>query len=190
MLLQNHMSRKYWFFVFLLGNLLLACSHNEPRKPVSLKSSSVFEKTIELNKRNLERENAIIEAYIKQDSLYQYNSTKKGFWFAYKKRNENGANPVKGDLVVFSQEIKSLSNEILHSKEELGLQDYVVDKEHIINGIQEGIKLMRLGEEIKFIFSSYVAYSTSGDKTKKIGVHEPIINTIELLNIKNQNNEH
>ena len=190
MILPIRMNRNYWIISVFLLIVAIACQSNEARRPVSRKSTSVLEKTIELNKKNLERENNLIEAYIQNDSLLQYKTTKKGFWYAYQKSVEQGEFPKKGDIVVYEQEVRNLANEILHSKEELGVQTYFVDKEHIINGLQEGLKLMKVGEEMKFIFSSYVAYSTSGDKSKKIGVHEPVINTIKLINIKNQNNEH
>lgn len=184
------MTSKYWIVGVFFIALSFSCKNEVARKPVTNKSSSVFDRTVALNKKNLDRENILIENYIELDSFYEYKTTKKGFWYAYIKKNKTGKKPVKGDLIVFEQEILDLTNVILHSKEELGLQSYLVDKEHIINGLQEGLKLMREGEEMKFIFSSYVAFSTSGDKTKKIGVHEPVINTIKLINVKNQNNEH
>lgn len=180
------MNHKVFFFLLSIVFSGTSCNNSVARKPVRAKSATVLDKTVELHKRNLERENSLIENYIKNDSLFQYQMTKKGFWYAYKLKNDVGETPKKGDLVVFQQEITNLADEILHSREELGEKKYIVDKEHIINGIQEGIKLMRVGEEMKFIFSSYVAYSTSGDKSNKIGVHEPIINTIKLINIKNQ----
>jgi gliding motility-associated peptidyl-prolyl isomerase len=184
------MTSKYWIICVFFITLSFSCKNEVARKPVTSKSSSVFDRTVELNKKNLDRENILIENYIERDSFYEYKTSKKGFWYAYINKNTTGLKPVKGDLIVYEQEVLDLGNEILHSKNELGLQSYLVDKEQIIDGLQEGLKLMREGEEMKFIFSSYVAFSTSGDKTKKIGVHEPIINTIKLINIKNQYNEH
>ena len=179
------MNNKYCVVSVFILIVLFSCQNNNARRPVVRKSASFLGKTVNLNKKNLERENTIIKDYITQDSIFEYHKTRKGFWYAYKTSVSGGDYPKKGDVLLFEQEVSNLANKVLHSKEELGLQTYVVDKEHIINGLQDGLKLMKAGEEVKFIFSSYVAYSTLGDKSNKIGVHEPIISTIKLINIKN-----
>ncbi len=171
-------------FIILSLVLLMACSNPQARKPIGKKGTSALQKTVKLNKSLLELENKDIYKYIALDTLHEYFNSNKGFWYAYVSKKENSKKPVKGDIVEFEQEIKNLNNEVLYSKEELGIQTYVVDKEHLIKGVQEGIKIMRKGEEVLFLFSSFVAYRTTGDANKKIGINEPIITQIKLTSIK------
>jgi gliding motility-associated peptidyl-prolyl isomerase len=171
------------FYTIILILLLFACKEPEARKPILRASGSELAKTVAINKKLVADEDRMIENYIHSDSL-KYKSTQKGFWYAYIVKNDSLQTPVKGDLVTFEQEIKSLNDSIIYSKEMLGLQQYYVDKEFTIKGIQEGIKLMHVGEEVKFVFSSYVAYRSQGDALKKIGIHEPIVCKLKLINIK------
>jgi gliding motility-associated peptidyl-prolyl isomerase len=87
--------------------------------------------------------------------------------------------PEPGDDVVFSYEIRNLDDEIIFSKEELGEVIYRIDKEELITGLQDGIKLMRRGEKVTFLFPSYKAYGYSG--SERIEPNQPLIYKVELL---------
>ena len=62
-------------------------------------------------------------------------------------------------------------------------QTYYVDKENIMMGLRDGIKLMKKGETVTFLFPSHMAYGYHGDD-KKIGTNEPLICTVSLNDIK------
>lgn len=163
--------------------LLVACKDAQPRKPVNKKGISVLDKTVEINKKIFSNEQKQIMAYMQLDTLHTYINSNKGFWYTYVKKNNKGKHPVKGDEVSYSQNIVALNGEVIYSESELGLQNYFVDKEYVIKGVKEGIKIMREGETVKFIFSSFVAYRMNGDSASRIRSNEPIISTIQNLKI-------
>ena len=171
------------FVVFIISLGFIACKNETPRYPVSFSKKSSLEKTIAINKRLFSDEKARLEKYMQLDSTLTYINSNKGFWYAYKNKEENGSSPVKGDIVSFEQEIIGLDGTILYAKKDLGLRTYVVDKEHIIKGLKEGIKIMKEGEHVKFLFSSFVAYRMNGDNNQIIGSNEPIVSEIHLVKI-------
>jgi len=59
-----------------------------------------------------------------------------------------------------------------------------VDQEDFISGIQQGIKLMKVGETVIFVIPSYNAFGILGDGNK-IGMHTTIKSKVTLLNIIN-----
>ena len=71
--------------------------------------------------------------------------------------------------------------------------NYLVDKQEIMIGLRDGIKLMRKNEKVSFLFPSHIAYGYLGDKNR-IGSNVPIICTVTLTDfkkesiIKNNNN--
>lgn len=171
------------FFTLCVCFFLIACKKEVPRRAVNLFKVSELEKTIDLNKKLFLREQKLIKIYIKLDSNLTYVNSGKGFWYAYLNKSDHSVTPKKGDEVIFEQEITGLDGVVLYAKKDLGLRKYVVDKEHIIKGLKEGIKLMKEGEELKFIFSSFVAYRMNGDASQVIGSNEPVISTIKLIKI-------
>jgi gliding motility-associated peptidyl-prolyl isomerase len=170
-------------FLLLFALSLGGCEKTKPRRDVNLPKISELEKTIAVNKRIFSEEQNLIKKYMELDSTLVYNNSGKGFWYAYLKKVNNSTYPIKGDRVVFEEEILGLDGTILYAKKDLGLRTYVLDKEHIIKGLKEGIKLMKEGEEVKFLFSSFVAYRMNGDTSHVIGSNKPVISTIKLIKI-------
>ena len=171
------------FLFFIIGLVFIACKNETPRYPVSVSNKSSLEKTIAINKRLFSKEKNLLKKYMEMDSTLTYINSNKGFWYAYINKVEKGKTPVKGDVVLFEQEIIGLNGAILYAKKDLGLRTYVVDKEHIIKGLKEGIKIMKEGEQVKFLFSSFVAYRMNGDNNHVIGSNEPVVSEVHLVKI-------
>jgi len=169
------------FIIIILS--LAACTETQPRRAINLPKVSDLENTININKALFAEEQNLLQEYIALDSTLVYLNSGKGFYYAYLNKVKNGRFPKKGDQVLFEQEIIGLDGTILYAKNNLGLRSYIVDKEHQIKGLKEGIKLMKQGEEVKFLFSSFVAYRMNGDNLNIIGSNEPIVSTIKLIKI-------
>ena len=162
-----------------------SCSkQQQARKPISHSSGTFIKESIERNKILVANEEKIIDSLIKNDTLKQYIASNKGYWYKYEtKVDEPTAFPKRGDIAFFDYEIKDLKSRIIYSKLETKPQTYYVDKENIMMGLRDGIKLMKKGETITFLFPSHMAYGYHGDD-KKIGTNEPLICTVTLNDIK------
>jgi gliding motility-associated peptidyl-prolyl isomerase len=175
---------------FLLFTMLLAtcCSQKqEARRPVSQASGEFMKQSVERNKKLIESEENIIAKMIKKDTAVDYISSTKGYWYYYNTKNKKKTlNPSKGDIAFFDYEIKDLDGNIIYTKLELKPQKYVVDKQNIMIGLRDGIKLMQKGEKMTFLFPSHMAYGYHGDNDK-IGTNKPLVCTVTLNDIKSEN---
>lgn len=175
---------KYFICILSLLFVITSCSQQQARKPVSYTESSFMKESIARNKKLIANEEKLIDDIIKKDTLKQYIASAKGYWYKYDtKIDEILPHPKRGDIAYFDYEIKNLTNQIIYTKEELKPQEYYVDKENILMGLRDGIKLMKKGETVTFLFPSHMAYGYRGD-TKKIGSNEPLICTVTLNEIK------
>lgn len=173
-------------FYVLLMIFFFSCSKIEPRRPINQKESTIIYKEtikdyIALNKAE---DNKIFQLILK-DTSNVYIQSSHGFWYKYVHKIQDSLQPtpVKGNEVTFTYNISDLNDSIIYSKEDLGIKNYIVDKEDFITGLQKGIKLMKIGETITFVLPSYSAFGISGDG-KKIGINQSIISTVTLTNIK------
>jgi gliding motility-associated peptidyl-prolyl isomerase len=173
-----HFALIFFAFVFISG-----CNHNqEARRPVSRASGSFMKKSIERNKKIVLSEEDRIDSIIKSQPKVKYYTSKNGFWYAYKTQNATDSlTPKRGDVAFFNYEIKDFKGRIIYSESELKSQTYLVDKQNIMSGLREGIKLMHKTEKVVFLFPSHVGYGFHGDN-KKIGTNQPLICTVKLHN--------
>ena len=165
---------------------MVSCKSPEPRRPVAVSSKTFFNESVERNKLIFEKERKHIAEIIKNDSLNNYKASTTGFWYAYLKNEiSETKKPRFGDKLSFTYDICDLNGKTIYSKSELGTQYYVMDKEELFSGLREGLKLMKTGEEIKFIFPSQKAYGYLGDN-KRIGINVPIVCHVTLESIQYQ----
>ena len=172
---------KVLLIVFFSAILMSSCKqHQEARRPISHSSGSFMKQSIARNKKMIAKEEDQIAAVIKSDKTKQYIASKKGYWYYYESRNlTDTLTPKKGDIAFFDYELKDLQGNIIYSKEELEPQIYKVDKQEIMMGLRDGIKLMRKKEKVQFLFTSHMGYGYHGDNNK-IGTNQPLFCTVTL----------
>ncbi|HHB52212.1 MAG TPA: gliding motility-associated peptidyl-prolyl isomerase GldI [Saprospiraceae bacterium] len=164
--------------------LLISCANPKPRKPVAHTGRMDMSQSIAFNKQLNKDELNRIKAYIRRDSTHTYINSQRGFWYTYLAKNEKDTlSPKKGNEVVFLYDIKDLQGNEIYSEDTLGRKTYLVDQEDFMQGIQEGIKLMRINEKILFLLPSSKAYGVYGDQ-KKIAANTPLVVTLELITIR------
>lgn len=188
------MSKQVFSFLFsicLLG-LMASCNNQiEPRYPIEQKSGTFLKESIDINIQRNQEEEAYIKEIIQRDTLQKYQASKSGFWYTYSTQDTlSTENPEYGDRVVFTYNLSDIEGNELLSKEDIGQQTYYIDqnKQDLISGIREALKLMHEGETITFLFPSYKAYGYYGFQDY-IGPNTPLRCTITLNTIDKSKNQ-
>jgi gliding motility-associated peptidyl-prolyl isomerase len=169
--------------VFIALIVASSCKqHQEARRPISQASGSFMKRSVERNKKLIIGEEGQIDSIIKSNPKVKYLASKKGYWYTYEIQNKlDTLTPKKGDVAFFDYEIKDLKGNVIYSELELRPQTYLVDKQNIMMGLRDGIKLMRKNEKVNFLFPSHMGFGYHGDN-KKIGANQPLLCTVTLHN--------
>ena len=161
----------------------ISCKTPEAREPISSKTGSFIDASIERNKKLNAQEEAIINKIIeKQDK--DFIASESGFWYFYNIKVEIDSlkTPNFGDIINYEYDVKALNGNVIYSKEDLKTQTYTMDKQELFTGLREGLKLMKIGETVTFIFPSQKAYGYYGDENK-IGRNTPLICEVTVHSI-------
>jgi len=161
----------------------MACHQPKPRKPVTYQRGSFLDESLKRNLALLKSEEQAIFRIIENDSLNTYFNSSDGFWYHYiQKNNQDTLKPQFGDKLVFTYNLRTFSEDTIYSMTEVGDKTYVMDQQRLMTGLREGLKLMRAGEKVNFLFPSSRAYGFYGDK-KRIGSNIPLKATVKLKSI-------
>jgi len=172
--------------LFVVIITFASCKQQQARMPVSRSSGTFMKESAARNKKLIAGEEGKIDSIIKSNPKTKYLASKKGYWYYYVTRNERDTlRPKKGDVAEFDYEIMDLKGNVVYSDVELRPQTYVVDKQNIMMGLRDGIKLMRKNEKVTFLFPSHMAYGYRGD-TKRIQSNQPLIVTVTLNDFRPQ----
>jgi gliding motility-associated peptidyl-prolyl isomerase len=165
---------------------LVSCKSPEARRPVQQSSGSFIKESAERNKILYKKEEERIASIMAANPENEYLSSPSGFWYYYNiKDSLDVAKPVYGDIVTFTYDIKSLEGTSILTETETGLQTYKIDQSNqdLISGLRDGVKLMKVGEQVTFLFPSYKAYGYYGLEDI-LGTNVPIQSTVTLKSIQ------
>ena len=167
--------------------MLVSCKSPEARRPVSVKSGTFMEQSIQRNKALYEKQKSLFETYMSDHSNIKFITSQNGFWYYYNSEKSTDTISVKfGDIINYDFDIKDINGSVIYSKETLKTQNYAMDQEKLFSGLREGLKLMKAGETATFLFPSHKAYGYYGD-SNKIGTNIPIICEVTVNTITKKN---
>ena len=171
---------------FIIIALLFSCSENKPRYAVNHNKKSIENTSI--LKNIIAEQNQKIDNYLSKNPDNNYINSKRGFWYFYNKKNHsNDKSPEFGDSIIFDYSMADLNNKIIYNYKAIGEQSYIMEKQQIITGIREALKILKKGEIATFILPSYKAYGMYGD-LNKIPPNTAIICTIKVKSINSIKN--
>lgn len=157
--------------------VVFACKPKEKKEIVWNK-----EKSTTFGKEIANEENMQIEMYMDQHEKLHFEATGSGLRIAYLKKGE-GEQAKTGLTAEVSFRIELLDGTLCYESE-LDKNDYVkIDKEDIESGVQEGLKLMHVGDKCKMIIPSHLAHGLLGDMDKIPPLSVIVVN-IELIGLK------
>ena len=170
------------FLSIVLILIFTACKSSEARTPTQQNSGNLMEISIQKNKDLNSKEYAKIKTFI-YNSNGLFKASSYGFWFRYDLENtQSKYKPEFGDQVFYQYAVKNLNGNYIYSPNETEEKSYCMEQQDLLPGLREGLKLMKRGEKMTFIFPSQLAYGFYGDNDK-IGPDTPLIYEVSILKI-------
>jgi len=168
--------------------LLISCNNSteiaDNSSNKNINKDTVNERLITANKLFVGTENEMIDDFIKRYN-WNMNISASGLRYKIYKKNSN-IKPKLDNIVTLSYTTRLLNGNIIYSSDENGLKVFTIGKAEAEKGLEEGVKLMCLGEKAKFIIPSYLAFGLIGDQSK-IPRNATLIYDVELLKIESNN---
>ncbi len=164
--------------------ILASCSQQQARKPLTQTSGKFMKESVNRNIKLIANEEALIDSVIRKNPERKYIASAKGYWYFYETQNtKDTLRPKRGDVAFFDYEIADLQGNVIYSEVELKPQTYLVDKQNILMGMRDGIKLMHKNEKVSFLFPSHLGHGYRGDNDR-IPPNLPLIVTVNLRDFK------
>ncbi|CAN5780520.1 hypothetical protein BH11BAC7_BH11BAC7_17120 [soil metagenome] len=167
-------------FFLLFSILLFSCEPKEKPKKQQYTTQQVKDLSVQMNAWDEKRQNDEINQYIKVHG-WEMETTASGLRYMLIK-------PGKGSLAQTGQtakvvyKISLLDGTVCYSSDEKGPKEFLIGKDYIESGLHEGIKLMHVGDKMRFILPSHLAHGLTGDQSK-IPPLASVVYEIELLGL-------
>ena len=164
-------------FVVLFVFGLMSCRNRDEKVDRQNHKPLTQKQLVDFNKKLLRQEKKEIDAFIK---AHRWNMRASGTGLRYQILAEGkGPKAHTGQMVKIRYSVELIDGQKIYS----GEKSFKIGFGGVESGLEEGILLLKKGDEARFILPSHLAYGLSGDGDK-IPPHSPIIYHVELLELK------
>ncbi|HRO76280.1 MAG TPA: FKBP-type peptidyl-prolyl cis-trans isomerase [Crocinitomicaceae bacterium] len=163
--------------IIILLFFLVACKPKAEKEITWNKEMST-----NLGKEIAQEEDIDIELFIDQHPNLKFEATGTGLRIAFLKKGD-GEKAETGKIAEVNFKISLLDGTVCYQSDLDRADYYKIDKEDIESGVQEGIKLMNVGDKCKLIVPSHLAHGLVGDMDK-IPPLSVLVIDLELISIK------
>lgn len=145
--------------------LLLFVACTEEKKEEHPEVNWTKEQSTSLGKNLAIQEEIDIKLFLEMHKDWKMTKTGSGLQYYIYEHGE-GDSVVPGNVVNIEYEVGLLDGTICYKTEENEYEEMMVDRSEIESGVQEGIKLMRIGDKAKLIIPSHIGHGLLGDRDK------------------------
>jgi len=172
--------------IILLG--LTSCKTPEVREPLHKNRQYSTEKQDNAYQNIIAKEQKLFQKIREANPKKEFINSGSGFWYYYiNKVDADSPLPKYSDRVDFRYEVYSIKGDTIYSEKELGKRIYYVEQQDLMQGLKDGIKLLKKGESARFFFPSFKAYGVHGDEKKINKPNIPLICKITIDGINEEN---
>jgi FKBP-type peptidyl-prolyl cis-trans isomerase len=138
-------------------------------------------KSTEFNKEMAAEEELQISLYLEQHKELTMEKSGTGLRH-YIYQESDGQQAVEGYTAQVELQVTLLDGKVCYQTKKDEYEEFVIDRSDIETGLQEGIKMMKVGERAKFIVPSHIAHGLLGDMDK-IPPLSPIVIDVHLIGL-------
>ena len=168
--------------IILLSIVVVLPSCNDKPQPVTPPSDRELKESLERANRYLANdEEEDIQNYIQR---HQWEMVSTGTGMRYQiVRAGNGPLIQAGWLVTIEYEMRDIFGDVVYSSENDGLMRFVVGQGGVVDGIDEAVRHLHVGDIAHVIVPSHLGYGLVGDQ-KSVPGRATLIYTLHIIEVQ------
>jgi FKBP-type peptidyl-prolyl cis-trans isomerase FkpA len=166
------------FFLWLVA--LASCVEDKVHKHPAPHFTK--DQLIDANKADSKRESDEIESVI-QHHGWEMQSSGTGLRYQFLVKSASGDSAHTGKYAKVKYTVSLLNGTVCYSSDKDGLKEFRIGEDHVESGIHEVIRLMKVGDKMRFVLPSNLAHGLLGDGDK-IPPRVPVLYEMELLSLR------
>lgn len=169
------------FFIGVIVLLLSSCHDDNKNKKKHIDPTIIAEPLLEFNQQMVSVEDKQIDDFLNRRS-WKMTRCKSGLRYMIYK-NGVGMTPKEGETVICDYSIQLIRGEEVYNSKRDGQKIFRVDQSDEITGLHELVKYLKVGDQVKAVIPSYLAYGLIGDE-KRIPRKASLVFDIKLKEIR------
>ncbi len=177
--------KKYLLSCFIIVIIVALYSCRE-EKTKNYNRTNYDETLIKINKYLIKEDAERIESFIERKKWDMKQSETGLCYQIYENGDNAGELAKKGDIATLNFRVELLDGTLCYSSDSTGAKKFKIAFSDVESGLNEGMRLLKVGDKARFIMPPYMAHGLLGDDYK-IPPRAIILYDIEVLDIESIN---
>lgn len=156
------------YVVLMIGCALVlisfSCQKNDKKPIKHIDPALISEPLVEFNQQMVSVEDVQIDDFLKRRS-WDMIRCKSGLRYMIYKSGV-GMVPKEGETVILDYSIQLIRGDEVYNSKKDGQKIFRVDQSDEITGLHELVKYLKVGDQVKAVIPSYLAYGLIGDERR------------------------
>ncbi|HOY40098.1 MAG: FKBP-type peptidyl-prolyl cis-trans isomerase [Bacteroidales bacterium] len=135
----------------------------------------------DMNRELIDMQDEMIKSYITRRK-WDMQQTKTGLYYQIYHTSPSGVMPVVGKKAEFAYKTYLLDGTLIYSSDSTGNREMLIGHNTEETGIDEGLRMLHVGDKARFILHPHLAYGVPGDG-HKVPYRAILVYDIELINV-------
>lgn len=166
--------------ISIIGIFLFACDEEKPKPQNDLTKEEMTDLSVQMNTWDADRQQDEINQYIKRHG-WEMQQTKSGVYYMTMKEGK-GDSARSGQTAKVTYDIYLLDGTKCYSSDSIGPKEFAIGEDYVESGLHEGILLMQVGDQMRFVLPSHLAHGLTGDQDK-IPPRSSVVYEVTLLEL-------
>lgn len=166
--------------IITFGIFLFSCSEEKPKPQDKLTKEQMTDLSVQMNTWDADRQQDEIDQYIKRHGWIMQ-QTKSGVYYMTLKEGK-GDSAKSGQMAKVTYDIFLLDGTRCYSSDSIGPKEFAIGEDYVESGLHEGILLMQVGDQMRFVLPSHLAHGLTGDQDK-IPPRSSVVYEVTLLEL-------
>lgn len=155
-----------WVIPVLALPLFYSCGEEELEIPQENFVPITKDESSDLNQIWIKEEKFLIDQFVKNEG-WEMKSSESGLrYMIYELGADSSRFAKPRDVVWVEFTVAPLGDTIVYASEEGVAESFLVEMDHVENGLHEGITYMKVGDRAKMILPQHLAHGLLGDQSK------------------------
>lgn len=155
------MNYKYFIGLFIIAGILVNCGRDKQNGMSEEEYENAKRALVGANRILVKKDHERIKSFIERKE-WDMQETQTGLWY-YIHDQGRGAHAKTGNIISLEYRVSLLDGTVCYNSDSLGLMEFRIGQGGVESGLEEGVLLLRKGDQARFIIPPHLAHGLTGD---------------------------
>lgn len=155
------MNCRYVIGLVIITGIIFNCGRDKQNNISEAEYENTKRALVGANRILVKKDRERIKSFVERKE-WDMQETQTGLWYQIYEHG-TGQHAKTGNIISFEYQVSLLDGTVCYDSDSLGLKEFRIGQGGVESGLEEGVLLLRKGDQARFIMPPHLAHGLTGD---------------------------